>query len=386
MSNDSCPFTLGSRPAVLAGRSAELGALTERLKALHEGLPSSTVLVVGQVGNGRTTLIREFARSASDMGWSPAIVAMTAKDDVGQQLARGLATAALHLRQQREDNASAHTLVSAAHAFGLAHGIDLPLGGEPSGPHRAWTGRLADDAAQAFEVAGTQCRHMGTGLLLIFDDAPLSQRADLAVVVSAAARAAQAGLPVMVVLTGLVSLKRVMAPHGLPDDGIDLIVVAPLGPDDVAAAVAEPARRSGRPFTIDGLESFVRRCRGLPTFAQMLARHSWLASEGPITERDVAVGAGIVERQLVTAVYEPMHRALSPAHRRFLNALMEEGGTASFDTIRRRLGDTNRFDPNASGLVALRDDLFNREVLASLDGDILEFALAGYDRYVQKVP
>ena len=349
MSNDSCPFTLGSRPAVLAGRSAELGALSHRLKALHEGLPASLVLVVGQIGNGRTTLVREFARSASEIRWSPAIVAMTAKDDVGQQFARGLATAALHVRQQQEDSASAQALVGAAHGFGLAYGIDLPLGAETSGKNPAWSGHLAADVAQAFEVAGSHCRHMGTGLLLIFDDAPLSQRADLAIVATAAAASAQAGLPVMVVLTGLVSLKRLLMAQGLADDGVDVIVASPLGPDDVAAAVAEPARRSGRPFTIDGLESFVRRCRGLPTFAQMLARHSWLASEGPITERDVAVGAGIVERQLVTAVYEPLHRALSPAHRRFLHALMEEGGAASFDAI-------------------------------------LEFAVAGYDRYVQKVP
>ncbi len=386
MSNDSCPFTLGSRPAVLAGRSAELGALTERLKAILEGQPSSAVLLVGQIGNGRTTLVREFARAASDLGWSPAIVAMTAQDDVGRQLARGLATAALHARQQGQDSASARALVRTAHSFGLAYGIDLPLGVDADSPAPAWSGDLADDVAKAFELASTHCRQMGTGLLLIFDDAPLSQRADLAIVAGAAAEAAQDGFPIMVVFTGLISLKRVMVAHGLLDSGIDVIVVGPLGPDDIAAAVAEPARRSGRPFTIDGLESFVRRCRGLPTFAQMLARHSWLASEGPITERDVAVGAGIVERQLVTAVYEPMHRVLSPAHRRLLHALMEEGGTASFDVIRRRLGDTNRFDPNASGLVALRDDLFNREVLASIDGDILEFALAGYDRYIQKVP
>jgi hypothetical protein len=188
------------------------------------------------------------------------------------------------------------------------------------------------------------------------------------------------------VLTGLTSLAAALASNGLPADSADVVVVGPLSPDDIAAVVAEPARRTGRPFTIDGLESFVRRCRGLPTFAQSLARQSWMASEGPITERDVAVGAAIVERQLVTAVYEPVHRVLSPAHRRFLHALMEEGGSASFDAVRRRLGDTNRFDPNASGLLALRDDLFNREVLSSIDGETIEFALAGYDRYIQKVP
>jgi AAA ATPase domain len=384
MANDSCPFSPGSRPPVLAGRAHELELLKERLGALHDGRPSSCVLVVGQVGNGRTTLVREFARSAAETGWSPAIVALAASDDLGQQVARGLATAALHLRQHRDDPSSTNALLRAVHSFGLAYGVDLPVGADAVGPEIGWSSRLHDDVSVVLEEVGTLCRQLGSGLVLIFDDAPGSVADELTVLVSAAANAAQAGLPVMVVVTGLASLPRLLADRWLPEAGVETIVVSPLGPDDIAEAVVEPARRSGRPFTLDGLESFVRRCRGLPTFAQLLARDSWLASEGPISEHDVAIGAAAVERHLVTTVYEPIHRALSPAHRRFLQALSEEGGTASFESIRRRLGDTNRFDPNASGLVAMRDDLFAREVLASPDGQTLEFTLAGFDRYIQK--
>lgn len=386
MANDSCPFSQGSRPPVLAGRANELELLKERLAALRDGRPSSCVLVVGQIGNGRTTLVREFARSAADAGWSPAIVTLSASDDLGQQVARGLATAALHLRQHRHDPSSTNALLRAAHSFGLAYGVDLPVGADAVGPEIGWSGRLHDDVAVVLEEVGTLCRQLESGLVLIFDDAPGSVADELTVLVSAAANAAQAGLPVMVVVTGLASLPRLLADRWVAEVGVETVVVSQLGPDDIAEAVVEPARRSGRPFTLDGLESFVRRCRGLPTFAQLLARHAWLASEGPITEHDVAIGAAAVERHLVTSVYEPIHRALSPAHRRFLQALSEEGGTASFETIRRRLGDTNRFDPNASGLVAMRDDLFARDVLASPDGQTLEFTLAGFDRYIQKAP
>ena len=384
MVNDSCPFSQGSRPPVLAGRANELELLKERLAALHDGRPSSCVLVVGQVGNGRTTLVREFARSAADTGWSPAIVTLSAADDLGQQVARGLATAALHLRQHRDDPSSTNALLRAAHSFGLAYGVDLPVGADAVGPEIGWSGRLHDDVSVVLEAVGTLCRQLGSGLVLIFDDAPGSVADELTAVLSAAAKVAQVGLPVMVVVTGLASLPRLLTDRWVAEAGVETVVVSPLGPDDIAEAVVEPALRSGRPFTLDGLESFVRRCRGLPTFAQLLARHSWLASEGPITEHDVATGAAEVERHLVTTVYEPIHRTLSPAHRRFLQALSEEGGTASFETIRRRLGDTNRFDPNASALVATRDDLFAREVLASSDGQTLEFTIAGFDRYIQK--
>jgi AAA ATPase domain len=360
--------------------------LKERLAALHDGRPSSCVLVVGQVGNGRTTLVREFARSAADMGWSPAIVTLSASDDLGQQVARGLATAALHVREHRDDPSSTNALLRAAHSFGLAYGVDLPVGADAVGPQIGWSGRLHDDVSVVLEEVGTLCRQLGSGLVLIFDDATGSVADELTALVSAAATVAQAGLPVMVVVTGLASLPRLLTDRWVAEAGVETVVVSPLGPDDIAEAVVEPARRSGRPFTLDGLESFVRRCRGLPTFAQLLARHSWLASEGPITEHDVATGAAEVERHLVTTVYEPIHRTLSPAHRRFLHALSEEGGSASFETIRRRLGDANRFDPNASGLVATRDDLFARDVLASSDGETLEFTIAGFDRYIQKAP
>jgi AAA ATPase domain len=386
MPNDSCPFTLGTRPVVFAGRSAELTALTALVRLLDEGAPARSALVVGQIGNGRTTLVRELARVAAEAKWSPAVVTLSPTDDVGQQFARGLATAALHLRQHRQDTAATRSLLKCVQSFGLAHGVKVPIEHDLSPSRAGFTGELAVDLPAVFTQVGALCRQIGTGLVLIFDDAPNALLAELSVVVGVATAANAQAVPILVVLTGLASLGRSLASHGLAAEAVEVVVAGPLSPDDVAAAVAEPARRTGRPFTIDGLESFVRRCRGLPTFAQSLARQSWLASEGPITDRDVAVGAAIVERQLVTAVYEPMHRALSPAHRRFLHALMEEGGTASFDAVRRRLGDTNRFDPNASGLVALRDDLFNREVLASLDGETLEFALAGYDRYIQKVP
>ena len=384
MSTETCPFTPGSRPPVLAGRGAELAGLNAHLQALKSGLPSSCVVLTGQTGIGRTTLLREFARSASSQQWSPAIVTLSPTDDIGQQLARGLATAALHLRHHREDASSTNALLRSAHSFGLAYGVDLPVGSESTGADRGWSGNLGDDISVVFEEVGTLCRQLGSGLVLIFDDAPGSVVDQLSVLVTGAANAAQSGLPVMVVVSGLISLPRLLAEHGLPEAGIDVMRLLPLDPDDVAEAVLEPARRTGRAFTLEGIESFVRRCRGLPMFAQLLARESWLASEGPITDHDVATGANVVERSLVTTVYEPAHRVLSPAHRRFLQALSEEGGSATFDTLRRRLGDTNRFDPNASGLVSLRDDLIARNVLASADGQLFEFTLAGFGRYIDK--
>ena len=385
MANDSCPFVSGSRPPVFAGRREVIDRLREQLAELHEGRPSSCALVVGQIGTGRTTLVREFARSASDAGWSPAIVTLTGGDELGQQLARGLATAALHLRQHRSEPGSTNALLRAAHSFGLAYGVDLPVGADEVGPEIGWSGRLHDDISVVLTEVGTLCRQLDSGLVLIFDDAPSAIADELTVLVSAAANAAQAGLPVMVVVTGLTSLPRLLTDRWLAEAGVETITLGRLSPDAIAEAVVEPARRTGRAFTLEGLESFVRRCRGLPMFAQLLAQHSWSASHGPITKHDVAAGAAVVERHLVTEVYQPIHRALSPAHKRFLQALSEEGGTATFTALRRRLGDTNRFDPNASGLVALRDDLIARDVLASPEGETLEFTLAGFDRYIDKI-
>jgi hypothetical protein len=373
-----CPFVArqGARPAALAGRNDILDTVAEQRVSLANGTGAQPQVITGRVGSGRTAVGDEIARVASRAGWAPATISITPSNDVIHEIARG--TAAMLLRRlatDRED-AQAAALLSTTRSFAAAYGLDLPLDVE-SAASREWTDDPTEDLGYLFRLLGGAGSKAGAGYLLVIDDIDLATTGGGAECLAAASDVARASMPMLVVFTGLPGTARLLG------SSITERELGPLGPAEVFEAIAEPARRRGVDIPAQSIASIGRRTGGYPFFVQALAAAAWeQASSSQITPNDVEAGSIIAERTMMADFFGPVLNALTSGERRFLRAMADVGANPTLEMMSRRLGDANRFNPDSSELVGIRDELLRRRVIYELPGNAFAYAMPLFDRYV----
>jgi hypothetical protein len=300
---------------------------------------------------GKTALLRELGRRAAEHQWSPAIVAVPQAGSGRAAVLEALSTAVDALYRRR-----------------------------PGAPGMV---RMRDTVADALATAdrpldevlvtlGDAALDVGWGLVALVDD--LHHAPDLATVAAASARVAARGLPAMVVAT--------CAPPGWLD-GHRPLPMRPLDHDEIADLLRAAARHTGRRFNADAVRAIEGLSGGCPLLVRAYARFAWAEGGGDeIGAVAVQSGQHKAEAALVDEFYGPRMSGLSGPERRFLQALSALGGAdVPVESVSRKLGDLNRFDPEASPSMRVRDALITLGLVYTPDGRRLYAGLPELERF-----
>jgi AAA ATPase domain len=376
----------GRRPPALAGRDAVLAAfdvVVRRSEELGEG--DRGWILNGLRGVGKTVLLNELLRRASQRDWITAKVESGAGDSLSvalsQALVRGMRTATGRYPEPR-----LRRLLGVFKAFSLkADATGMVSLGVEVDPIRgvADSGRFADDLAALFEVMGETARELGIGVLILVDELQEADTGELASINTALHYLGQGEvpLPLMLVGAGLPSLPAQLA--DATSYAERLYDYRPVGLLDRGAAVDAltiPTRALGVDWDDAALAMAADVAGGYPYFLQAIGKHVWdNAISSPISADDVGVGLHAARREVDDGLYRSRWERATPAQRDLLRALAELAGdgTATVSALASRMHKSR-----ASDLSVARNELIKKGLVYAPERGMLAFTVPGMHEFV----
>jgi hypothetical protein len=219
------------------------------------------------------------------------------------------------------------------------------------------------------------------GVLLAVDEAQLFDPDDLRRILAGIHRSGQDGLPLAIVLAGLPNLLGIAARAATYAERMfDVSELGPLDSDQVAAAVAEPARELGVEWADDALSAIAERSDGFPYFVQTWAYHTWnTACDEPISNDDVTRASDAVERALDAGFFAARSTRIRASEIAYVKAL------ASLDSGPHRSGDVARaLGVSTQSIGPVRDRLIGEGVVYAPRYGWVEFAIPHFDRFLAR--
>ena len=329
------PYTpnAGAPPRYLAGRRAEVEDFRVLLKRLGAGYTEQSLVVTGLRGVGKTVLLGEYEKIASEEGWVAAEAEVSKNTPFGPQMANMARRALLEVSPKARWGERARAAAAVIKSFALTVqpdgtltaglDVDAALG-------RADTGNLNDDLADVFEAIGNAAVERGGGVVFLFDEIQFLSKSELEALIGAVHRTVQRQLPVTFAGAGLPQLP------GLAGDAksyaerlFKFPMIGELPRDEAMQALIEPARLEGVNFTPKAAAMILDYTEGYPYFIQEFGRAVWNLAEGPsITEDDAASAQDIVEAELDESFFRARIQRTTLEERRYMRAMAELGPDA----------------------------------------------------------
>lgn len=298
----------GILPPLVAGRDRELEVAERLLDDLARGRsPSENLLFYGPRGNGKTTLLLEVRRRGRERGMRVKRLPVDALTDPTRLV-----------RTLRE---RAQTL------GGVFPGVEPTGAGVPAAP----TAPSEDPGVLLAAWVGSDRERP---LVILLDEvqamSPEVGRSFFAAVRWAKLRAA----PFSVLTAGIPEAPRRLRQAGVSDGrGFRFLPVGRLARPDAVAALAEPARESGRPMTADAATLLAAESQDYPYFVQLLGRAAWnAAAEGAIeislrdAQRGDAACAEDIEELYEGRYQEAQEHRIEPVLAPLASLISEHGG------------------------------------------------------------
>jgi hypothetical protein len=321
----------GTQPPELAGREAIREVVRIAVERTRRGLSAKSVLLVGLRGVGKTVLLDRMREDAAASGVKTIRIEAPESRSLPAMLAPQLRVALLSLsRQERSKERAVRALRALA---GFARGLKVKYGDievgidyEPE-PGLADNGDLEIDLSTLLEEAGEAATSADTALVMFIDELQYVEEEELASLITALHRAAQRGLPIMLVGAGLPQLRgRMGRAKSYAERLFEFPEVGPLSLGAARQAIEKPAANAGVRFEASALDRIIRETECYPYFLQEWGKHVWdAAAFSPITERDVESASITALAALDESFFRVRFDRLTPGEKRYLRAMAELG-------------------------------------------------------------
>lgn len=183
------------------------------------------------------------------------------------------------------------------------------------------------------------------------------------------------------VLAGLPNLVGVVARAATYAERLFTVeALGPLTPDQVVAAVAEPADEMGVGWAPEATSAIADLSDGYPFFVQVWAYHTWNAArDEPISVADVERAGPAARLALDTSFFAARIARVPESEVSYVRVL------ASLGAGPHRSGEVAAASGRASSqLSAIRDRLIKEGLVYAPRYGWIEFALPGFDEYVRR--
>lgn len=348
----------GRKPAALVGRDDALGAWQTSLERGLVGRTDQPVVLYGLRGVGKTVLLSEFRRRATERGWIVAQIEAgsgkslrellgealygpltdLARPGAGRRLLKGLKTA---------------LSFKASYDVGGTWRFGLDLSGVPGGG--ADTGMLETDLKKLSGDLAGAAEEEGIGLAILIDEAQDLRSDELATLCMIAHAAAQDNWRVLIGFAGLPSLPRILAEAKSYAERFRYMRIQELNPNAAADAVTIPAGLEDVRWHPDAIAVVVNAAGRYPYFLQQFGQDSWNVAAGPlIGTQDAALGVAHGTNALDNGFFRVRWDRATPAEQTYLRAIAPDGdeGSASSEVAARLGRKPASLGPTRASLIA----------------------------------
>lgn len=361
----------GTPPPALVGRDGLIDEATVSLRRLRQGRSTQHLMLTGLRGVGKTVLLGKLSALAEHERFRVIRVEAVGGDD----------TVVSFLRQARrimEDLGSGPRVARALRSIDAVAvtiaGSGLRLERSEAAPDRDALTDVVVDLARA-------CADHDLGVAVAIDEAQLVERQDLRRILAGVHRCSQDALPLWCLLAGLPNLVGIVAKAATYAERMFTVgALGPLTPDQVVAAVAEPAAEIGVQWAPEATDAIADRSDGYPFFVQVWAYHTWnAATDEPISRADVERAEGAARLALDASFFAARIARIPDSEVDYVRALASLGpGPHRSGEVAAAAGKTT------SAVAAFRDRLIGEGLVYAPRYGWVELAIPHFDAYVTR--
>lgn len=376
----------GSQPPELAGRDVLRESLRVALERARIGRPAKSAMLVGLRGVGKTVLLDRVRQDAEAVGIHTVRVEAPEGRSLPAMLAPELRVALLRLSRigTAKDFAvrGLRALAGFVGKLKLKYGdIEVGLDYEPEAG-LADNGDLESDLQALLEVAGLAARQAGTVLAIFVDELQYVEDKQLAALITAMHRIAQARLPVVLVGAGLPQLRGQMGnAKSYAERLFDFPEIGPLAAEAAEWAIRKPLLDEGVEIEPAAIARLVQVTERYAYFLQLWAFHTWdTAHDSPITLADVELASAGAVASLDESFFRVRFDRLTPKEKRYLRAMAELGpGPHRSGDIADALGEP------VQSLAPTRNNLIRKGMVWSPYHGDTAFTVPLFDAFMKRI-
>lgn len=376
----------GTPPPELAGRDELREKVRVAIGRIRIGNPAKSVLMVGLRGVGKTVLLDRMRQDAEASGVYTLKLEAPEDRSLPALLAPQLRLILLKLSAVESAKAYATRGLRALAGFAKAlkvkfNDIEVGLDLEPE-LGLADNGDLESDLAALLEQVGLAAQSAKTAVVMFIDELQYVKEAELAALITALHRCAQAKLPVTVIGAGLPQLlARAGQTKSYSERLFDYPMLGPLSLADASQAITRPAEELNVVFEPEAIDEIYKDTDGYPYFLQMWSKYAWdVATISPISRSDVQRARLLTEADLDESFFKTRFERCTPSERRYLRAMASLGsGPHRSGDIAAALGRSI----NTLGMV--RSSLINKGMVWSPSHGDTAFTVPLFDQFMIRV-
>jgi hypothetical protein len=373
----------GNPPPALTGREEQERQFKTLIARLGNGLFERSMIVSGLRGVGKTVLLLEFERIATDAGWTaPEPIEIKSDTDFRAELADAAYEALLALSARKALGERVRTLGNLLSGFkvGASSAGSVEFSFDP-GATRGASGDLERDLAQLFAELGATAREHETGVVFLVDEMQFLARAELEAVAYAMHRASQRKLPIALVGAGLPQLPGLVgAAKSYAERLFSYPRLEALSQPAARRALVAPAEASGVSWQDDALEQILTETGCYPAFIQAFGKAAWNeAQRSPIRLSDVLAAEPQINEELDREFFHVRFEKATERERDYM-AVMASLGEGPYTTadIAQRLGREQRMTS------ASRDALIKKGLIYSPDYGQVAFTVPRFVPFMRR--
>lgn len=372
----------GTKPAVIAGRIAEIEKAEVLLRTVLAGAPQRSLMLYGLRGVGKTVLLNEMERMAEDLGYLSEHLEMSENDDFRRVIAKSIRK--VLLRIDKFENLKSKCL----NALGVLKAFTLVI---PDGPELKIdvdavtgigdAGDLDTDLVDLFVSLGEGAQESGRTICFLIDEVQYLSEEAVGGLIASSHRIAQKSLPIVFICAGLPQIAALSGDaKSYAERLFEFVPIGQLREGSDTEALVEPAGQRGVTYTDEALATLLHEAKGYPYFIQEFGKHAWnIAQTSPITEDD-AINASISATEaLDDSFFKVRMDRATTAERDFMKAMSSLGeGPYRTAEVAAALGK------QVSSIGPVRATLIKKGFVYSPEHGQVAFTVPLFDEYIRR--
>lgn len=382
------PFSpgAGSPPPELVGRDPLLEQARILLGRIKQKRPEKSLLLTGLRGVGKTVLLNEIERQATDAGYRTIVIEAHEDKPLGPLLAPYLRRVLYDLDRIAGAGDKAKRGLRVLRSFlgglKLTYGdIEVGLDIDPE-QGSADSGDLGIDLPNLLVALGEAAEERKSAVAVLIDEVQYFTEKELGALIMAMHKVQQRQLPVVLLGAGLPILPGLAGESkSYAERLFSFPEVGALSEEDAAKALRDPALAAGVVFETDALGEVFRLTKGYPYFLQEWGYQSWnQAPTNTITLDVVKKATPTVIERLDQNFFRVRFDRLTPSEKRFLRAVAELGpGAHRTSDIADKLG------VKVTSLGPVRAKLIKKGMVYSPAHGDMAFTVPLFDEFMRRV-
>lgn len=381
----SNPFApgAGSRPPELAGRDLILNAARVSCGRALKGRSARSLMLLGLRGVGKTVLLTEIGKIASNEGLAVSKV----EAPEGETLAKLLYPEMRKVLRSLSTSENAKDLAERGlrGLRGFASIFQVSVAGVEVGvkpePGLADSGDLQHDLPDLFQLIGEAAHAADRGWALLIDEVQYLSADDLSALIVSLHALSQQGLPVVFVGAGLPQVAKLAGEaKSYAERLFAYPSVGALSPEAAALAIRKPIIEEGASISEAALEDIVSRTQGYPFFIQEWSSISWNNAAGSnITAEDVSRSYDETIASLDNGFFKVRFDRLTKAEVQFVSAMADLGnGPYAMSNVASKMGR------KISSVGPARANIISKGMIYSTDHGFLDFTVPLFADFMRR--